>query len=196
MQTTNLLIRWTPCSSWAVNCFVALKTAVQFSLSKWTSQSCELDALHLFQNRPSVLQDLRSLCVWSSLGWTFLNAARCMFSHSQMQVLILAAPAEPELSLVQLSHNLLVQLMGRNTRQTNSTLKELTFGANAPSTTSFVDIIFKKCADSTRSTRVRCGCVCSLLCIKAHSLPLTTVSHCHDWRSWKLRLLQLCLTHT
>ena len=27
---------------------------------------------------------------------TMLQAARCMFSHSQMQVLILAAPAEPD----------------------------------------------------------------------------------------------------
>ena len=48
------------------------------------------------------------------------------------------------------------------------------------------DSIFKKCADSTRSTRVQWGCTW----IKA----LTTVSHCHDWRSWKLRLLQLYLT--
>ena len=46
MQTTNLLIRWMSCSLWAVNYFIALKTAVQFSLSKWTSQSCELNALH------------------------------------------------------------------------------------------------------------------------------------------------------
>ena len=34
----------------------------------------------------------------------------------------------------------------------------------------------------------------AVLCVSKH-IPLTTVSHCHDWRNWKLRLLQLYLTH-
>ena len=82
--------------------------------------------------------------------------------------------------------------MGRNTRQTNSTIKELTFGANAPATTSFVRQHFQEVCklhsfdqDSMR--------LCAY-CILNH-IPLTTVSHYHDWRSWKLRLLQLYLTH-
>ena len=57
--------------------------------------------------------------------------------------------------------------MGRNTRQTNSTIKELTFGANAPATTSLVRQHFQEVCRlhlfDQGSMRL---CV---LCIKAHT---------------------------
>src|SRR6218665_4004040 len=79
--------------------------------------------------------------------------------------------------------------MGRNTRQTNSTIKELTFGANTPYTTSFVRQHFQEVCrlhsfnqGSMRlymhqsffdavvhaSKLFRCGCTC----IKAFSMRL------------------------
>src|SRR6218665_1064845 len=84
--------------------------------------------------------------------------------------------------------------MGRNTRQTNSTIKEFTFGANATSTTSFVRQHFQEVCrlHSFDQGSMRLCVYCSHV---SKHIPLTTVSHCHDWRSLKLRLLQLYLTH-
>jgi len=69
--------------------------------------------------------------------------------------------------------------MGRNTRQTNSTIKQLTFGANLPPTNKFRPTAFSR---SVQTPLVRPG-FDAFECVSKH-IPLTTVSHCHDWRSW------------
>ena len=82
--------------------------------------------------------------------------------------------------------------MARNTRQTNSTIKELTFGANAPATTSFVRQHFQEvCRLHSFDQGSMRLCV---YCVLKHVYHWR-LSHCHDFRIWKLRLLQLYLTH-
>src|SRR6218665_2542321 len=71
--------------------------------------------------------------------------------------------------------------MARNTRQKNSTIKELTFGANAPSTTSFVRQQFSR---SVQTPLVRSG-FDAVVHVSKH-IP-HTVSHCHRNRNRKLQ---------
>src|SRR6218665_4185785 len=112
-----------------------------------------------------------------------------MFSHSQMQVLILAAPAEPDDiladSVVQLSHNLLKNIIsgpvdGPKRTPNKFDDKRTYIWCERASRNKFRPTAFSR---SVQTPLVRPGfdAVVCVQCIKAHTM--TTVSHCHEWRS-------------
>ena len=116
-----------------------------------------------------------------------------MFSHSQMRVLILAAPAEPDDIWASSSSPTISWSIVDGPRHTPNKFdnKRTDIWCQRAIHNKFRQTAFSR---SVQTPLVRPGLDAVVGLHVSNHIPLTTVSHCHDWRSWKLRLLQLYLS--